>query len=426
MRRLIYLLLLCASVAQAQEPLITKDARVRIEQGNSILTAPVSQLLSGRVGATYNVAAYGILPNGMDCRTKLQALLDTMYNNGGGTLEFNSGTYRISGRLKPKWSNQCVGKSVPLKITGAGAFMQGQLAYNVYAGGTILKYVGTDSILWDLRGVGLTEFTGLTMADSTHGTVMFIRTTLNTVHVHDVAFFGDKSAFASDDIGIVLGSYKRGTIDGLCADGDTTINSGFQGYGSVIRDCFFNGISYGVWGRHNANGVHILNNTWWNSCGGTAAIRFGTNGNYNLSASALISGNLIEASWYNKPILLYNSSKAIICENQFYDHTDTCDFDIYLDQYSTFCYVEAQFCNTDTAKIVRDMSGTATLFITEQNFNSQFRQGLRVWKNLEYRDLSTKSMVNVTSTGQKMYQVYESSGVSQYVENSPPDRGEVV
>ena len=417
---LVLLSFFSAGDVAAQTPLVTKDARVKVQQGNNTLLTPVSQLLSGRVGATYNVAAYGIYPNGMDCRAALQALLDTMYNNGGGTLEFNSGTYRVSGRLKPKWTTACVGKSVPLKVTGTGAFMQGQLSLGVQAGGTILRYVGSDSILWDLRGVGLTEFTGLTMMDTTHGMTIFIRSTLNTVHVHDCSFFGDKSQYSADDIGIVLGSYKRGTPDGLCADGDTTINSGFQGYGTVIRDNFFNGISYGVWGRHNANGIHILNNTWWNNCGGWAAVRFGTNGNYNLSASNLISGNLIESSWYQNGIALYNSSKAIICENQFYDHTDTCDFDIYLDQYSTFCYVEAQFCNTDTAKIVRDMSGTATLFITEQNFNSQFRQGLRVWKNLEYRDLSTKSMVNVTSTGEKMYQVYQSSGVSQYVENSPP------
>ena len=383
---------------------------------NLDVTGSARGTLQDRGGAVYNVAAYNIFPNGMDCTTPLRQLLDTIYVNGGGTLQFNKGVYRITGRLKPRWSNQCVGQSVPLKVVGTGAFMQGQLSLGVTAGGTILRYISSDSILWDLRGVGLTEFTGLSMTDTTGGgQKIFIRTTLNTIHCHDVAFFGDKQAYSADDIGVVLGSYRRGISDGLCADGDTSINSGFQGYGTVIRDCFFNGISYGVWGRHNANAVHIVNNTWWNSCGGLAAIRFGTNANFNLSASVLIDGNLFEASWYNYGILMYNSNKAIITGNQFYDHTDTCRYDVYLDQYSTFGYLELPFQNTDTSKVFRDVSATATVFLTEQNVPSRFTQGLRVWKTLIYKDLASQGPITETSANHQFFDRYESTGISRYV-----------
>ena len=378
--------------------------------------------LQDRGGAVYNVAAYDIFPNGMDGTENLRKLLDTMYNNGGGVLQFNEGAYRITGTLTPKWSNQCVGKSPPLKIVGAGAFMQGQLGYNAVAGGTILRFVSTDSIMWDMRGVGLTEFTGLSFVDSTTGGAkMFIRTTLNTVHVHDCSFFGDKFAHNAEDIAIVCGSTLEGTGDGLCADGDTSLNSAFQGYGTVIRDNFFNAIRHGVLLRQFANSVHVLNNTWWNNCGGDSAIEIGLANETNASVSNLISGNLIEMPSYKYGIRARGAPKTIIVENQFYDHGDSLRYDVYLDNASEYCYVELPFqYATDTSKILYDGSQSATVLITEQNYPSRFTQGLKVKKHFQYTDSGNNSGVWITTGGKRFYQTWASDGVNQYVENSPP------
>lgn len=390
---------------------------------NLDVTGSFRGTVQDRGGAVYNVAAYDILPNGMDVTANLRKLLDTMFVNGGGTLQFNEGVYRVTGTLTPKWSNQCIGKSVPLKVLGAGAFMQGQLGTGQAAGGTILRFVSTDSIMWSLRGVGLTEFSGLTFVDSAvGGAKMFIRTTLNTIHVHDCAFFGDKSAFSAEDRAIVCGSTLEGTGDGLCADGDTSMNSAFQGYGTVIRDNFFNSISYGVWLRQFANAVHVLNNTWWNNCGGDAAIQVGLPGETNAAVSNLISGNLIEMVSYRYGIRCQGAPKSIIVENQFYDHSDdSLRYDVYLDNASEYSYLELPYnYGTDTSKIFYDGSQTATVLITEQNYPSRFPQGLKVKKHFQYTDAGNNSGVWITSGGKKFYQTWASDGVSQYVENSPP------
>lgn len=270
--------------------------------------------------AIFYAESYGIRPDGTDQTSKIQALLDTVYNRGGGHIKFSPGTYLINGRIKPKvLYNGINTPSAPdFVIEGAGAFNSGN--YITPTGGTIFdcRYSGDTIGVFQFRGSGKTEISRVTFKKSVPGleSTPFVHTTFRTLHIHDCAFIGFSSV--SRCAGIILGGDVA--YEGV-SPADTSFYNGFQGYGTVIESNFFNFINTGIKFKTYANAVVVTNNNFWNGCGGFAAITLTPSA--AVCAGNVISNNLIEMTGYQYGIVLGRAATNSIINNNFFDVSGT-------------------------------------------------------------------------------------------------------
>ena len=275
-----------------------------------------TDLMAGgqKVFAKYYAESYGIKPDGTDQTTKIQALLDTVYNRGGGHIVFGPGTFRINGKLQPKTNYN--GSNVPqtpnMVISGSAGFQSGN--GQKPTGGTIfdMRYEGDTIGCFQFRGTGKVEIEKITFQKVITGLPnTFIHTTLTTLHIHDCGFVGFSTT--SRNKGIVLGgNFATPALP------DTSVEAGFQGYGTVIESNYFNWISTGVMFQTYANAVIVSNNNFWNGCGGFAAIWFACKNDSN--TGNVIENNLIEMNTYTYGIYLGERSVSnTIKSNNFYD-----------------------------------------------------------------------------------------------------------
>ena len=114
-----------------------------------------------------------------------------------------------------------------------------------------------------------------------------------------------------------------------------TADSPFQGYGTVVRDNFFNHIRRAVLGQTYANGVQVIYNTVWNQAGSNLAagapIEFaGIAAGYD--TGNVINGNLIEVVGYTYAIKLGPYTEANqVTANNIYDVGAGSTADVFLD-----------------------------------------------------------------------------------------------
>lgn len=261
----------------------------------------------------YNVKAYGAVGDGTtDDSTAVIAAIAATSTAGGGVVYFPKGTYRIDSQIVLPNNGGTPPTQKALRFTGDGALFSGQ--GGAPNGGSILDLRSTTGpAKIDTRGLGLLEIDRLTLEDSTDGTNAFIQTTNTTLHINHAAFYGKTSGVTAAQDAIVLGSTTT-TLDG-------SSTAAFQGYGTVIDTNYFGRIRRGVYARTYANGVVIINNTWWNSCGGVAAIE--SDGLNDNNGGLYIGGNLIEESNYTYAMKFTKTNTSSIIGNNLYDTTAT-------------------------------------------------------------------------------------------------------
>lgn len=270
--------------------------------------------IQDRGGATYNVAAYDIVPDGTDQTAKIQRLLDTVYALGGGHIVFNPGTYRINGRLRPKdnYNGSNIPQTPDMWISGAAGNQSGNAQKPT--GGTIFdcRYQGDTIGCFQFRGTGQVKITDISFVKGVSGlSNTFIHSTLTTLKISDCAFWGFDGSNRCR--AIVLG----GNTTFLTAP-DSTAEMGFQGYGTVIEKNYFNFISTGVMFQTYANAVVVRDNNFWNQCGGFAAIWLAAKNDTN--TGNVIQNNLIEMNNYTYGIYLGAASVSnSLYANNFYD-----------------------------------------------------------------------------------------------------------
>lgn len=259
----------------------------------------------------YNVARFGILPDGTDQSFKVLQLISNVMSRGGGVIEFNAGSYLITNKITFTNDGANPPRQNSLRITGMGAWKSGQ-PIGLIDGGTVLELRNTNSVAKiDTRGLGLLEIDHLTLANlGGDGGTPFIQTTLTTLSIHDCAFIGKNAAPNADEDAIVLGGTNI-TYTGAA-------DNAFQGYGTVIENNYFNKIRRGAYMRTYCNGTVFRDNTFWNQCGGIAAVELlgdhnnGTTGN-------LISGNLIEVGQYTNVFRLTRAPLNVFSFNNLFD-----------------------------------------------------------------------------------------------------------
>jgi hypothetical protein len=294
----------------------TTDSTVYVYSGTEWIK------LGGITSHVFNVADYGIFPGNTkeENNEAFGDLLQTWYTAGGGIIQFNTGTYLFNEGYLIPYGTGALPKQPSLILRGTGCFKEGSGNFTP-TGGTVLniQYVGDSTHPFiDTRGVGSLVIEDLTFFSSVEvGNTPFIKTTNTVLDISRVAFWGFNSGLSANQDAIVLG----GTNSEQSFPHDNAINASFQGYGTSITNCYFNKIKRGVWGRKYVNGVNISHNTWWNQCGGDAAIYFDPEFDPDTEANVSnnISFNTIETPSYEYGIYLKDCQKNTLLNNGFFD-----------------------------------------------------------------------------------------------------------
>lgn len=305
-----------------------------------------AQSLSTPQPLVFNIKAYGAMVDGSaDDTAAVNAAIQAAINNGGGVVYFPPGVTRCNGQIAiPITGGTGVNdpplqKSLIFRGDGNWTCGRGGTATVEPSGGSILdlRYSGggTGAPKVFTRGFGSLEITGLTFTDKTTGATgtsnPFFLATNTTVYIHNTTFWGNgwintpKTGTACDQDAIVLG----GTDVVSNPDWGLLVSSPFQGYGTVIENCFFNRIRRAVLGQSYCNGVVIAKNTVWMNSGsglaGGACFELVGQGASSICTGNVIRDNLLEIVAYPYPIKLtaYCSGNRIDANNFFdYDHSN--------------------------------------------------------------------------------------------------------
>ncbi len=235
----------------------------------------------------------------------------------GGAIYLSPGIFPVTSQITLPNDGATPPRQKPIKIIGAGATMSGRGA-SAANGGTVLDLRSSGAYgKIQTNGLGLLEITGITFTDSAGTSTPFIYTTNTTLKIHENAFIGSKTGTACDQDCVILGGINA-------VEGGAGWNDGFQGYGTDIRDNYFDHIRRAVYGRVFASATVIMNNTVWSSAGsdlaGGAAIEFDDVSAGGTAASGnLITGNLIEVVNYVYGIRLGKTAQNSIIGNGVFD-----------------------------------------------------------------------------------------------------------
>lgn len=297
------------------EGLIETRTGMRLPDGSVLTSAAL-----GGLPAIYRVADYGILPGQGDVSAALLGLLRTVHDAGGGTIAFDEGVYRVDSRLEiPNDNNgdfRLPPTQKPIRIVGAGPLFSGQ--GGAPNGGTIIElaFAGSPARLYT-RGDGLLQLENLTLSSPAPNSTPLLMSTNTTLLVRGCTFYGSITAPNCIEDAIVLGGASN--IIGNSA------NAPFQGYGTIIEGNYFSRVRRGVFLRSYGNGVVIRDNTWWRTSGGPEgddnAVAIESLGYHwsEKNAGGVITGNLIECTYYKYAIKLTDTIQFAIIANNFYD-----------------------------------------------------------------------------------------------------------
>jgi len=251
---------------------------------------------------------------GTDDSTAMLALLQTVYDAGGGTIYFPKGTYLINSQLAIPNNGANVPQQPPLTLTGEGGSWDGTLFGYISPPATSaldLRYAGTVAKI-DTRGSGSLTIKNLSIEDRGYDSLPFLQTTNTSVFLRDNTWIGSGyGREVSQNDAIVLG--------GTTAVFDSSEDAAFQGFGSVIERNLFRKVVRGIYGRTYANDTMALNNTWSSDSGGLTAMEI--SGTVGFATNNTWAYALVEMAHYQNGITLTNSRSNNFFGLQFIDPT---------------------------------------------------------------------------------------------------------
>lgn len=234
--------------------------------GGSTAAVARTNLGAGAGGAgSYALTDFGAvdLTGAVSASAVLDAALAFMYAAGGGTLVFPRGTILLASQhILPNNGGGGGGsgaqKQPPMVWQGQGAHASGQNESG--SGGTrlICTFDGAtyNDAKFVTRGLGQWTITGITFQDTTAlADTPFIFTTNTTIKASRNAFIGATAGVTCQQDVFVLGGTTKPIASGYDAP-----DSAFQGYGTVIRENYFNNVRRFVYGRSYCNHTQIVFN----------------------------------------------------------------------------------------------------------------------------------------------------------------------
>lgn len=232
---------------------------------------------------------------GQNCGAKFQKILDR-FKNLGATFKFpaQEDDYIFEQQIIFPYSminNTPTQK--PFTLLGDGSFWNGKnIGNNGKKGSCIqLAYQGNGTYL-DAKilsyGLGKITIKDITFQDLSGNNSPFFYSTYTTWLATGNAFLGSKIGILADQDVFVFGGTDETEI------GDNP-NGGFQGYGTIISNNYFNYIRRGVLGQNYFNANIISDNTFWFQCGNAngGAIEFISASSQSCTGNT-ITGNLVE------------------------------------------------------------------------------------------------------------------------------------
>ena len=262
----------------------------------------------------YRVEDYGVNTSNSDTTnaTNFNSLVSTVYAAGGGVIQFGVGVYQF-----PAWATfPNTGASSytqpAIIIRGRGCYATAQPSGATASGGTIVKFTANQSPgRIDTRGTGYLGLQDITFWSVASGGTPILATTETCLNVQRCAFIGHAQGY---ETAIVLGGTATTSYTGASTDG-------FQGYGTVIRDCYFDYLNRCVLLQQWANNVVCEYNTTWGYCSGNAAYEMApTSGAGGNDRGCVFAFNLIEAGAYTYAFKIGNyCSNNYFLFNSFWD-----------------------------------------------------------------------------------------------------------
>ncbi|MGH9541481.1 MAG: glycosyl hydrolase family 28-related protein [Terriglobales bacterium] len=175
-------------------------------------------------------------------------------------------------------------------------------------------------------GYGSMDIERLALIDNGADCAPFVMTTATRLFVANDFFHGTtasnpgSSIFSCNDA-LILGGVSA-TQPGVGTSQDP-----YQGYGTVVRDNYFDAIRQGVLAQTYANSIVIAGNTWTPQSGAAdqshGAIAIVGTGPSSPDSGNYIAGNLIEDFAYPTAIYLENASNNDLIANAFWDNSST-------------------------------------------------------------------------------------------------------
>lgn len=332
-----------------------------------------------------NVMWFGAKGDGStdSATARSRALIQLHSGMNGGTLIYPEGTFVDTGQWSMPYNAGTPPTMNSIRIIGQGAWKYGQSG-GTPTGGTIIDLQTTTDPKILTRGLGFLEISGITFIDSGAGSNDFLKTTLTTLHIHDVAFVGNKTGVNCDQDAIVLG----GTTTTTNSD---SADAAFQGYGTVIENNFFYGIRRGIFGRQYTNGIQITKNFWGHACGGAAALEFDVPAGGAKNSGNYIAANSLEVADYTVGFLFGDSQSNAIIGNSFFDADATIGAGAYIRflSGSQFNIVIEGFHNdafnpSGGQSGVDDQDGTNTVLTSHQSQETFFRYPVRFGTTIKF------------------------------------------
>ena len=272
---------------------------------------------------------FGAIGDGFtDDSEAMQLAIDKCLESGG-TLMVGNKRYLINKSIvinnKNAWQNG-------IKIQGTGAYMDGQELNNINS--CMLIFNNPDNVArFITTGVGMIEINGVTFATTDDIDSPFILSIYTTMLIHGCSFVGSKRETSCIQDAIVLGGTQEHEDRG-----EVSFDSGFQGYGTVIRENYFLGIRRALYARAFCNAIVFRDNNIWRGCGSNlplgAAIELDevAENPTQYNCGILLEGNLIEQCYYPVAIKMLNSCFNRLSFNNIYDvgSGDVAKYGIYI------------------------------------------------------------------------------------------------
>jgi len=310
---------------------VNKDGTVSVyginfADGSSQTSAATTQTVPTNFAKVFNVVDYGAKVDGQtDDTAAVVAAIQAAYNAGGGTVQFPTGTCLIAGQINIPNDGGTTFDNSPLqpsiRITGSatsGALIPGgggpvvPFGSGPAYGGSVLNLTyNSPTAKISTFGFGPLEIDHLTMVDTGLDSATFFFSSNTTCHIHDVTFLGTKVGASSVNDAIWLGN-NNATPSG-------SFNAPFQGYGTIITHCYFEGVKRALFGQAFCNSVMFSENTIWSSGGNSTggAIELGALSG-NADANNIIH-NLIETTFYKYGVRVIQGLNNKIIGNDCWD-----------------------------------------------------------------------------------------------------------
>lgn len=253
----------------------------------------------------------------------LEAAFTALYLAGGGEIRALGRYLFTNALLLPNTNTEAaIGTQPSFRIVGQGCSMNGGkgdrwIAKTLFfwagdAGGAVAKI--------DTRGIGALTCLDLDFGASPDATVKpFFHTTFTAILASRCGFVTSQTGPDCTQDAFVFG----GTVDfeTIPSFDRRSADCGFQGYGTSVTNCFFNGIRRVARFQRYANDINFSFNNIWGACGnatGTGAAIEADGGN-TYSVGNNIVGNLFEMHAYKTAIDIDWCSAWKIWGNSAYD-----------------------------------------------------------------------------------------------------------